>query len=117
MCALSRSRDSQFLASAPDAYQFTKDVMMEIAAVAKAKGYGGVDEEMVEWQLGRARARGLPGVQPSMMADAIAGRRMEVEAIVGNAVRLAGERGVQVPLMRTIYMLARALDDSFRRGE
>jgi 2-dehydropantoate 2-reductase len=54
----------------------------------------------------------LPGVEYSMMADMLAGRPLEVEAIVGNVVRIGREKGVHTPLLRTIYMLARGLDRS-----
>lgn len=90
--------------------------MLEIAAVARACGYEDVNAQLVEEQLGRATARELPGVQPSMMADAVAGRRMEVEAILGGVVRLAREKGVQVPMLRVVYLVAGALDGSFGRG-
>lgn len=126
ICALTRCRDRQLLdlrllldggAGEPPGTQFAefvRGVMLEIAATAKARGYGGlVNEALVDAQLARATARGLPGIQPSMMADALAGRNMEVEAIVGNTVRLAKEKGVDTPMLRTIYFLAAGLDQSF----
>lgn len=92
-----------------------RDVMLEIASVAHACGEDCINEELIDFQLGRAMKRGLPGVQPSMMADALEGRRMEVEAIVGGVVRLAREKGVKVPMLRCVYVLANALDKSFAR--
>jgi 2-dehydropantoate 2-reductase len=115
LCALSRSRDVQILKSNSDATDFVREVMLEIASVANACGYSAIDTALVDSQLLRASSRKLPGVQPSMMADALAGRNMEVEAIVGNVVRLAREHGVKTPMLRTIYVLASALDDSFTR--
>jgi 2-dehydropantoate 2-reductase len=38
---------------------------------------------------------------------------MEVEAIAGNVLKLAREHGVKTPLLRTIYVLATALNSSF----
>lgn len=116
ICALSRSRDASILKSSPEAKDVIKDVMLEIAATAKACGYAGIDEELVDFQLGRAMVRELPGVQPSMMADAMEGRKMEVEAIVGNVVRLAREKGVECPMLRAIYVCATALNGSFEVG-
>lgn len=115
MCALSRSRDAQILKSNPEATEFVREVMLEIAAVANACGYSGIDKDLIEFQLSRALARKLPGVQPSMMADALASRKMEVEAIVGNVVRVAKEHRVATPMLKTIYLLASALDDGFSR--
>jgi 2-dehydropantoate 2-reductase len=116
ICALSRSRDVQVLKSTPDAKNFVRDVMLEIATVANACGYPSIDTALVDYQLGRAAARDPPGVEPSMMADSLAGRNMEVEAIVGNVIKLAREHDVKTPMLRTIYVLATALNYSFGYG-
>ncbi|KAI1861371.1 uncharacterized protein JN550_010901 [Neoarthrinium moseri] len=113
ICALTRCRDRQFLDANDDVLSFIKDVMMEIASVAQAYGYSKINGELVEYQLNRAAKRDLPGVQPSMLADTLSERNLEVDAIVGNVVRLAKEKGVNVPLLRTIYLLACGLDHSF----
>ncbi|KAL7627172.1 hypothetical protein AAE478_003948 [Parahypoxylon ruwenzoriense] len=98
-----------------DALSFVKDVMLEIAAVAQTCGYADVDEKLVDYQIGRAAVRQLPGVQPSMLADVMDGRGLEVDAIVGNVVRLARKKGVPVPMLRTIYMLVNGLSQSVSR--
>lgn len=116
ICALTRSRDQQLMSSDPEALDFVRDVMREIASVAEAYGYGDrVNEERIEFQIGRASVRKAPGVQPSMLADALAGKNLEVDAIVGNVVKLAKQKGVAVPMLRTVYHLARGLDGSFSR--
>lgn len=116
ICALTRCRDRQLLdiTNQSGAYKgFIRGVMLEIAATAQAYGYKDINEELVDFQLGRACVRQLPGIQPSMMADALAGRNIEVDAIVGNTVRLAREKGVSTPMLQTIYFLASGLDNSF----
>lgn len=116
ICALTRCRDRQLLDISNQSgpfKDFIRGVMLEIAATAQAYGYQNINEELVEFQLQRACVRSLPGIQPSMMADALAGRNMEVDAIVGNAVRLAAEKGVPTPMLSTIYFLASGLDNSF----
>jgi 2-dehydropantoate 2-reductase len=50
-----------------------------------------------------------------MLADGLAGRAMEVEAIVGNTIRIAREHGVKTPLLDGLYTLAKALDSSLAR--
>lgn len=40
--------------------------------------------------------------KPSMLVDLEAGRPMEIEAIVGDIVRKAAARGLQVPRLETI---------------
>ncbi|PVH85601.1 2-dehydropantoate 2-reductase [Cadophora sp. DSE1049] len=116
MCALSRSADAQLLHSSPEAKNLVRDVMLEIKAVANACGYEKIDTALVDFQLGRATIREVPGVAPSMLADALAGRNMEVEAIVGSVVGLARDHGVETPMLRTIYVLATALNGSFSQG-
>jgi len=113
ICALSRSPDAKVLHSSPEAKGLVRDVMFEIKAVANACGYEKIDTALVDFQLGRATIREVPGVAPSMLADALAGRNMEVEAIVGSVVRLARDHGVETPMLRTIYVLATALNGSF----
>jgi len=115
ICALSRSRDVQFLNSTPDASEVLKDVMSEVAQVATACGYPSIDSTLVSRQHRRVVSRSLPGTQPSMMADALDGKGMEVETIVGSVIKLGKEHAVQLPMLRTIYVLLGALDDSFRR--
>ena len=88
--------------------------MREIASIARAEGYD-INEEIIDTAISRSIGRALPGVEPSMCADALAGRAMEVDAIVGNALSVAEERGVEVPLLRGLYALIKGLDESFRR--
>lgn len=116
ICALTRCRDRQLLevsTQSGDFAGFVRAVMLEIAATAQAYGYTKVNEALVDLQLERATSRQLPGIQPSMMADSLAGRNMEVDAIVGNTVKLAKEKGVATPMLQTIYFLVAGLDRSF----
>jgi 2-dehydropantoate 2-reductase len=113
ICALSRLRDVQFLGAAPGAESFCRKVMREIASIARAEGYSDVDDSVVERQLQLSARRAPPGVEPSMLADALAGQNLEVECIVGNALRIAQSHGVDVPRLETIYYLAKGLDMSF----
>ncbi|KAI1129612.1 2-dehydropantoate 2-reductase [Nemania abortiva] len=124
ICALTKLRDRQFVESGKkddggkesresEAFEFVRDVMLEIASVAQACGYKDINDELVESQLGRLPKRGLPGIQPSMMADALEMRNLEVDAIVGNTVRIAKDKNVSVPLLRTLYFLAQGLNASF----
>jgi 2-dehydropantoate 2-reductase len=112
ICALSRSGDAQFLASSPDAQELVRTVMLEVAAVAQACGHAMINAELVDRQLGRAIARVPPGLRPSMQVDAMNGRSMEVDAIVGNVVALGLENGVDAPVLKTIHLLVNGLHKS-----
>ncbi|KAI1268599.1 2-dehydropantoate 2-reductase [Xylariaceae sp. FL1019] len=121
ICALTRLRDVQFVESGSEEKEnkdrettkFIRDVMMEVASIAQACGYNNIGGGFVDFQLNRALKRSSPGVQPSMLADAFDSRTLEVDAIVGNAVKIAKEKGVDVPLLRTIFFLAQGLSASF----
>jgi 2-dehydropantoate 2-reductase len=126
VCALSRSRDAEFIQSSTShlstnspspspSLDLIRSLMLEIALIAKSKGYHQINASTVDRQISRAVARDLPGIEPSMLADAKVHARMEVDAIVGNAVRLAEEKGVEVPLLKGVYALVKALDVSFER--
>jgi 2-dehydropantoate 2-reductase len=118
ICALSRCRDVQFLGSSDSAGRFIEAAMREVAAVARAIGYGEeVNEDAIKAQIQRSAIRNYPGVQPSMMADMLGGSRMEVEAIVGQVFRIAEEHGVSVPRLETLYVLAAGLDRSISQKQ
>lgn len=111
ICALTLSKDADVLSSSDEASDVILAVMLEIRDIAAAWGYV-ITREEVDYQLGRALAR-VPknaGIEPSMLQDALAGRRIEVEAIVGNPVRLGKEMGVSCVRLEMIYVLAKALD-------
>ena len=45
-----------------------------------------------------------------MLQDVQQGRRIEVEAIVGNPMRMGKEKGVKCVRLEMLYVLAKALD-------
>ncbi|KAH6617816.1 ketopantoate reductase PanE/ApbA-domain-containing protein [Chaetomium sp. MPI-SDFR-AT-0129] len=51
------------------------------------------------------------GSKPSMLLDWEGGRPMEVEVILGNPVRIARARGVEMPRLQTVYALVRSLQE------
>jgi 2-dehydropantoate 2-reductase len=59
-----------------------------------------------------ARRGERDGPRPSMLQDVLLGRRLEVEAILGQTHAFAREAGVAVPTMDVILPLLRALDRS-----
>ncbi|KAH7244821.1 hypothetical protein MRS44_014366 [Fusarium solani] len=112
ICALCRLRDAEFFRSSCGATAFMRDVMSEIAATARAAGYTAIDEGVVQEQLELLTIRRLPGVMPSMMADLLAGRQMEVDVILGNTVKIAREHRVATPLLKALLALTTALNKS-----
>ncbi len=83
------------------------NLMREVIAVANANGIG-LTEEHARKQVEFTRT--LSAYRTSMLQDFIAGREMEVEAILGNPVRLARRYGVSVPCMETCYALLQSVN-------
>lgn len=111
ICALALSKDTEVLGSCEGASNVIKAVMMEIRDIASAYGYH-ITTEKVDFELGRATAR-IPihaGIEPSMLQDVKTDRRIEVEAILGNTVRLGKAKGVRCDRVELLYVLAKTLD-------
>ncbi|KAF2711597.1 2-dehydropantoate 2-reductase [Pleomassaria siparia CBS 279.74] len=111
LCALTLCTDVEFMESSAPATGLVFDIMLEVCDIAKAYGYT-ISREEAEHQLGRAKARiaKKKGVEPSMLQDVREGRRMEVEAIVGNTVKLGKKKGVSCQRLEMLYVLISALD-------
>ncbi|KAJ5697349.1 Ketopantoate reductase ApbA/PanE [Penicillium malachiteum] len=74
--------------------------MVEMAAIAKADGYdlgGNIVDEMVN-----ATPIEL-SFRPSMLVDVDKGNPVEVEVILGNALRIARQKGIQTPILDNTY--------------
>jgi 2-dehydropantoate 2-reductase len=119
ICALSLCTDADFLtSSSPYAMELVWGVMMEIVNLAQVLKIPGIDEGAAKWQLQRAkdRVRDRAGREMSMLQDVKAGRMFEVEAIVGNTVRLGREHGVRMVLLEAVYALARGRYEAMGRS-
>lgn len=117
MCALSLCDDGNFLRSSEGAENMIRDVMREISRLASALGYDSVTDDVIEWHLDRMRDRLVTGgKEPSMLQDVKNAKPIEVEAILGNAVRIAAEAKVEVPYLRLLYTLAKGLNFSTSRN-
>lgn len=108
--ALTLCDDANFLRSSEGALEVVKDVMREVGRVATAYGYGSViGEETIAEQTARHEERMMTGgKEPSMLVDVRHERPVEVEAILGNVVRLAKVKGVEVPFLSMLYTLTKA---------
>ncbi len=83
------------------------DVMKEVCSIAKAEGKSlpeNIPEEMI------SLTEKMVPYKTSMLLDFEAKRPMEVEAILGNGVRIARKHGLNVPKMETLYSVLSILD-------
>lgn len=94
-------------------------IMKEVGRVATAEGYPDViTNEAIEKDLERPRARlAAGGKEPSMLTDVRFNRPIEVEAIVGNTLRLAEKHGLDTPYLELLYTLATARNYELSRPE
>ena len=85
----------------PEIWPLFEQAMAEVVAVGRAGGVSFPAEVLDPW---RAFLKGVPdNWTPSMAVDLMAGRRLELPWLTGTLVRLAGERGVPVPVLGTLY--------------
>jgi 2-dehydropantoate 2-reductase len=117
--ALSLCDDGNFLRSSPEAELLIVKLYKEVALVAAAAGYpNAITDEEIERQLVRSRQRKASGgKEPSMLTDVRSNRPIEVEAILGNTIRLAAKLGVEVRYLELLYVLAKARNFQIAPGD
>ena len=118
MTALSLCDDANFLRSSSLADETIVKIMRQAGDVARAAGYPQVTEEWIQDALKLQRGRiDSGGKEPSMLTDIRNGRALEVEAILGNTVRIAKKLHVEVPYLELLYALAKGLNFSTLRND
>jgi 2-dehydropantoate 2-reductase len=82
--------------------------MREILATApKILGQPMPKEFATPEQIIRSTQKNTSGSKPSMAIDWEQGKRMEIEVILGNPIRLARKRGLEMPRLQSLYALVR----------
>lgn len=100
--ALAGGASTGQILAAPAGAAVVRAAMEEVCAIASACGHP-LPPHTVSKNLEETRA--MPAYLTSMALDYLHGREMEVEAILGNAVRAAQREGVAVPTLETLYGL------------
>lgn len=89
-----------------------RDIMLEVRAIAEALGHK-LALDIVDQQI--ASTRRMPAYKTSMLLDFEAGRPMETEAILGNAVRAGRRAGVACPHLDSLYALMKLRELSLKQ--
>jgi 2-dehydropantoate 2-reductase len=89
------------LRGVPETWRLYRAVLEEMAAVARAAGVG-LRDDVVDTLMAEA-ARLAPDTRSSMASDLAQGRRLELEALHGHAVRLGARLGVPTPVTAVVY--------------
>jgi 2-dehydropantoate 2-reductase len=96
------------LASDPEAVIHLKGVMTEILETApKILGQPMPKEFATPDRILASTRKNTSGSRPSMAVDWEAGKKMEIEVILGNPIRIARERGFEMPRLQTLYAMVR----------
>lgn len=107
MSVLGGSVDTGTMVEMRESADLARATMEEVLRIAAASGHR-LAPEVIERNFEGTRA--MKPIKTSMLADFEAGRPMEVEAIVGNALRTAGRHGVQAPHLETLYTLLKLVE-------
>jgi len=99
--------DTKTMVDMKESADLARATMEEVLRIAAASGHR-LAPEVIERNFEGTRA--MKPIKTSMLADFEAGRPMEVEAIVGNALRTAGRHGVQAPHLETLYILLKLVE-------
>lgn len=88
-------------------------IMEEIRQIAEAVGHA-LPSGIVDQQIDSTHK--MPPYKTSMLLDFEAGRPMETEAILGNAVRAGRRAGVAIPHLESIYALMKMRELKLAQG-
>lgn len=91
---------------------FIRAIMTEVCSIAHALGHP-LDEQLIDQQI--ASTHRMPPYKTSMLLDFEAGRPMETEAILGNAVRAGHRAGVPIPHLESVYALMKLREGFLER--
>lgn len=103
--------DSAVIQGTPESLAFVQRTMQEVCTVAAAAGHP-MHPKLIEQLVSATKA--IPPYYTSMAQDYQAGRPMEIEAILGNTVRIARKHGVDTPVLETLYALAKMIERKIR---
>jgi 2-dehydropantoate 2-reductase len=110
---LSGGADTRTILECTEAARLVRRVMEEVCLLAQTTGHD-LPPEVIEKNL--ADTLRMTPYKTSTLLDYQAGRPMEVEAILGNAVRVSSREGVPAPHLQTLYALLKLADQQNRQG-
>jgi 2-dehydropantoate 2-reductase len=108
MTALTRC-PAGIVRSVPETRRMYRDIVEEMVALGNAAG-AGLDGSLVDRTMMMLDGLGA-GFTSSLHHDLAEGRRLELEALHGHAVRLGERLGVPVPMLTAVYAALKPFAD------
>jgi 2-dehydropantoate 2-reductase len=106
------------MANDPDLATFLLGVMNEVLETApKVLGRPLPKKLASAEQILKSTKKNDSGSKPSMLIDWEQGKRLELEVILGNPVRIAREKGLEMPRLQALYALLRKAQENRENGE
>lgn len=103
--------DTKCILADDESYNLCRNIMTEVVLLSEKSG-NPVSISLVQKNLDYTNS--MVAYKTSMCLDYEKGRNLEVEAILGNAVRIARKVNVPVPYLETTYALLRQVDLKLR---
>lgn len=97
------------LRAIPETRAMYRRMLEELLRLARAVG-AGLDESLVDAVMGRLDTLGA-GAFSSLHYDLTHGKRLELEALQGHAIRLGAQRGIPTPTLAAVYAGLRPFRD------
>jgi 2-dehydropantoate 2-reductase len=105
---LSAGTTNQAMSSDPELYRHLKGVMEEVLSTApKILGTALPPEFATPDAILTSTKKNNSGSKPSVLLDWEQGKKMELEVILGNPIRIAREHGLEMPRLQSLYALLR----------
>ncbi len=99
---LGGNADSHKMLATTESEALVRNVMGEVLTIANASG-SGLSDNIIDKVI--AGTRKMNAFKTSMLVDHEAGRAMEIDAILGNAIGIAKEIGLATPYLESLYGL------------
>jgi 2-dehydropantoate 2-reductase len=110
---LSNGTTNNAMALDPELYIHLKAVMDEVLSTApKVLGTPLPKEFATSEAILASTQKNTSGSKPSMLLDWENGKRMELEVILGNPIRIAREKGLEMPRLQTLYALLKKAQEN-----
>jgi len=115
---LSGGSTNNAMSTDPELYLHLKGVMEEVLSTApKVLGTPLPTEFATPEAILRSTIKNTTGSKPSMLLDWEQGKKMELEVILGNPIRIAREHGLEMPRLQTLYALLRMAQEQRDRAK